>query len=49
MVLEGIAAQMDKRLDSIERRLDAMDRRLMLIISLQITTVIALAGLVLSR
>lgn len=42
MVLEGIAAQMDKRFD-------AMYRRLMLIISLQITTVIALAGLVLSH
>ena len=58
--LEGIAEQLDRRLDSIEKRIDGveravadlarrMDSQFRWMVGLQITTLIALGTLILTR
>ena len=54
--LEGIAEQLDRRLDSIERaiaeqgrRIDALNSRIYWVIGIQLTTLIALGTLILTR
>lgn len=54
--LEGIAEQLDRRLDSIERvlaeqsrRIDALNSRIYWVIGIQLTTLIALGTLIVSR
>ena len=46
--LEGIAEQLDRRMDSMERRLEGLERGQRWIISIQITTLIALGTLLFS-
>lgn len=46
--LEGIAEQLDRRLEAIERRIDALDRGQRWMIGIQITTLIALGSLLFS-
>ena len=47
--LEGIAEQLDRRLDSIERALQDVRATQRWIIGIQLTTLIALGTLILSR
>ena len=46
--LEGIAEQLDRRMDSMERRLEGLERGQRWIIGIQLTTLIALGSLLFS-
>ena len=46
--LEGIAEQLDRRMDSMERRFEGLERGQRWIIGIQLTTLIALGSLLFS-